>query len=89
MYETYLEQGEKIVNLEQLNLEIDTRYKILTQDNDELENIVGKYQKTVDHATAELREKENQCNNLNEQYRELELIILDTDRRKSNKRLPL
>jgi len=43
MYETYLEQGEKIVNLEQLNLEIDTRYKILTQDNDELENIVGKY----------------------------------------------
>ena len=83
MYETYLEQGEKIVQLEQQNLEIDRTNKTLSIDHNELEEIVEKYHSTVDLVTHELRDKEKLCSNLQEQNRKLELIIRDTERRKS------
>ena len=81
MYETYLEQGEKIVQLEQQTLEM----KTLSQDHNELEVIVEKYHKTVDRLTNELRQKEKLCINQQEQNREFELIIRDTNRGKSQK----
>lgn len=75
MYETYLEQGEKIVQLEQQTLEIENRNKTLLEDHNELEDIVEKYNMHVDLVTKELREKEQECTNLEDKNRKLESAI--------------
>ena len=72
MYETYHDQGEKILDLEQKNLELKNSNKILSHDHDEIEEIMEKYQKAVETVTAELREKEILTSNLQDKNLRLE-----------------